>query len=92
MTEIQWQYNEETQRWEGTSQSWHAIIEPHAGLVVYVAAIEPQTDPSTLEYAPQSFETLEEAQKWCAATIHERTNLEQQIQSTLNESAQIPGA
>jgi hypothetical protein len=79
--DLKWLYNQEACVWEGSNAGWHATVEPNLDMVIYTASIQPEDKSAPIEFAPQAFESLEEAQTWCEQAVYEHAHADQNITS-----------
>ncbi len=73
MAEIDWYYNESTQRWEGEAHgcNMHVVIDFHQEYAVFLASVHLEDGEHAIHYAPQAFHERQEAQQWCEQTAYE---------------------
>jgi hypothetical protein len=79
MPRIDWTYNNAEQVWEGKAEQYnlHVTIDPNVEHIVYLASIEPADGSVPRAFAPQAFETVDEAKEWCEQEVRNRTTGEQ---------------
>jgi hypothetical protein len=85
--ELNWQYNEHNCVWEGRNAGWRATVAPNADLVVYTSSIQAEDKSEPIEFAPQSFDSLEEAKTWCEQTIYDNIYASERSGSSMRSTS-----